>query len=255
MKNTTREKILAGGKAFGTFSHLGSAYAIEALGLIGLDYVIIDTEHGPFSEEASADFIRAAEMRGISPFVRVRDSSRPAVLRMLDIGAQGLIVPNVRSVEEVRALVSYSKYFPMGERGVAFGRGSGFGRMPFAQDKVKYFDICNREQLLIPQCETKGCLDNIEEIAAIEGVDGIFVGPADLSVALGKPTVYDEAHAKAIERVLAACKAAGKLSFIYTSDAAGSQKYLKMGYDSVTQGSDAGFLMAGATAAMKAALE
>ena len=89
--------------------------------------------------------------------------------------------------------MEYGKYFPVGQRGVAFARGAGYGYLEHAKGDINdYFATCNRETLLIPQCETKGCLENIEEIAKVDGIDGIFVGPYDLSVAMGIPTQFDK---------------------------------------------------------------
>ena len=164
------EKLNAGQGVVGTFCHLGGAIVAECLGLSGLDYVIIDTEHGPFSEESAGEMIRALQLHGAEPFVRVRDSSRAAVLHALDLGARGIIIPDVRSVEEVRDLVRYAKYFPMGERGFAFSRSAKYGFSPELKNLGGYFETVNRRALLMPQCETAGALEHIEEIAALEGV-------------------------------------------------------------------------------------
>ncbi len=240
MKNAIKEKIQGGGKVLGTFFELGGATAVECLGLSELDFFIIDTEHGPFGVESAMDFVRAGELRGIAPFVRVKDTTRPSILKMLDIGAMGLIVPCVQTVDEVRKLVEYGKYFPVGQRGFAPARKAGYGFEPFAQDIGAYFETCNRETMIIPQCETRGCLDHIEEVVAVEGVDGIFIGPYDLSVALGKPAQFaDPEIVGAIARILAACKAAGKFSFIYAGAKDGAKKYFADGFDGVAYNMDA----------------
>ena len=240
MKNSVRENITRGEKVLGTFFELGGATAVECLGLSGLDYFIIDTEHGPFDVESAADFIRAAELRGIAPFVRIKDPTRPSVLKMLDVGARALIVPCIQTVDEVRRLVEYGKYYPLGRRGFAPSRSSGFGFEPFAADISSYFATCNEETMLIPQCETLGCLERIEEVASIDGVDGIFVGPYDLSVALGKPAQFgDAAFVTAVERVLAACKAANKFSFIYAGNVEEAKRRFEQGFDGVAYAMDA----------------
>lgn len=239
MKNAVREKMRSGEKVLGTFFELGGNTGVECLGLTGLDFLIIDTEHGPFDVESAMDFTRASELRGIVPFVRVKDGTRPSILKMLDIGAMGLIIPCVQTIGEVRRIVEYGKYYPAGQRGFASARKSGFGYEPFAQDVEAYFETCNRETLLIPQCETRGCLEDIEAIAAEPGVDGIFVGPYDLSVALGKPARFtDPEVVAAIARVLAACKAAGKFSFIYAGNRESVKKHLADGFDGVAYSMD-----------------
>ena len=163
MKNAIKEKMRSGEKVVGTFFELGGNTAVECLGLAGLDFFIIDTEHGPFDVESAMNFIRAGELRGISPLVRVKDTTRPSILKMLDIGAMGLIIPCVQTLDEVRGLVEYGKYYPIGQRGFAPARKSGFGFEPFAQEIGAYFEICNRETMIIPQCETRGCLEQSPE--------------------------------------------------------------------------------------------
>ena len=240
MKNAIKEKMRSGEKVLGTFFELGGNTAVECLGLAGLDFFIIDTEHGPFDVESAMNFIRAGELRGISPLVRVKDTTRPSILKMLDIGAMGLIIPCVQTLDEVRRLVEYGKYYPIGQRGFAPARKSGFGFEPFAQEIGAYFEICNRETMIIPQCETRGCLEHIEEVAAVPGIDGIFVGPYDLSVALGKPAQFtDPEIVGAIARILAACKTAGKFSFIYAGNKDSAKKFFADGFDGVAYGMDA----------------
>lgn len=246
MKNILKEKLDRGEKALGTFFEVGSEAAIEGLGYTGLDYIIIDTEHGPFGVESTMNFIRAAELKGLTPLVRVMDVSRPSVLKNLDIGAMGLVVPCIETVEEASKLVEWAKYYPVGKRGFFYARKAGYGYEEFSKNVQGYFDICNRETLLLPQCETKGCLDNIEKIAALEGVDGIFIGPYDLSIGLGIPAQFNEPiFIDAIARILKACKDNNKLSFIFTGDPAKANQYFKQGFDSVTVNTDMAFYMAG----------
>ena len=240
MKNKLKEKMLSGGKVLGTFFQLGGNTAVECLGISGLDFFIIDTEHGPFDVETSMDFIRTAELRNITPLVRVKDVSRPSILKMLDVGAKGLIVPCVDTVEQVRNLVEWSKYYPMGKRGFFTARPAGYGFEEYAQNLDNYFKVCNDETLLIPQCETMGFLNNIEEIVNIEGVDGIFIGPYDLSIGMGKPAQFnDPEFLQAVARVLKACKDAKKFSFIYTGDNLSAKKYFTQGFDGVAVNFDA----------------
>ncbi len=246
MKNYTREKMLNKEKTIGSFFSLGSANAIEALGYSGLDYVIIDTEHGPFVEESVCELIRAAKLSKLSPIVRIKEITRSAVLRMLDIGAEGLIVPNVKTIDEVKNLVEWGKYFPLGKRGFYFGRAAGYGYENFSSPLDTYFDKCNSETMIIPQCETVECLENIEEIVGIEGVDAIFVGPYDLSISMGIPGQFDTDEFKAaLDKVLRACRAADKPIIIYASDLNRAIKNFEMGFDSITLSSDIKVLVEG----------
>lgn len=244
MKNLLKEKIAYGEKGIGIFYELGGNAPAQCIGIAGFDFFIIDSEHGPAGVMDAMQAISAIAKYPTTPFVRVPDSTRTSVLKMLDIGAQGLIIPNVESVEEAKNLVKYAKYFPLGRRGFAPSLASEFGNADFAVSMDLQFKVCNAEQLLVPQCETKGCLDHIEEIAALDGIDGIFIGPYDLSIALGKPGQMDTEEFKAaIERILKACKDNGKLSFIYANDAAQSAARFAQGFDCVACGLDAIFLV------------
>ena len=226
--------------AFGTFFELGGRGAMECLSRTGIDYVIIDTEHGPFSVETVADLIVAAENGGLLPFVRIGDMRRPYVLRMLDVGARGLIVPNIRTVEQVKELVANAKFPPVGNRGYCPSRTSVWGADDWAKDAMEYMAECNRRCKVIPQCETKEALEHIEEIAALPGVDGIFIGPCDLSIELGIALQFDNpVLLSAIERILKACRDNGKESYIFAGNMKDSLKWKEFGFDSVTYSLDA----------------
>ena len=240
MKNLLKEKMLKGENVIGTFFQLGGSTAVECLGISGLDFFIIDTEHGPFDVESSMDFIRTAELQSITPFARIKDVSRPSVLKMLDIGAKGIIVPCVETVEQVKNLVEWSKYYPLGKRGFFTARPAGYGFYDFAKNIDGYFKTCNEETLLIPQCETMSFLENIEEIVNINGVDGIFIGPYDLSIGMGKPAQFsDPEFLQAVSEVKKACKDAGKFSFIYTGSNNEAKRYFDEGFDGVAVNFDA----------------
>ena len=238
MENAVLKKFREGRPSLGTFTAVGNPLAVESLRYTGLDYVIVDTEHTPAGIESAAAQIAAAQGAGLTALARANEISRTAVLRLLDVGAQGVVVPCVETVEEVRELVQYAKYTPLGNRGFCPTRDGGWGYAPHAASIPDYMETCNQETLL-PQCETAGCLEHIEEITAMDGVDGIFVGPFDLSIALGRPGEFDapEVH-EAILRVQAACRRHGKLSMIFTGGPAASRQRFAEGYDSATMGLD-----------------
>ena len=220
------QKLAAGEGVVGTFSHLGGPAVAECLSLSGLDYVIIDTEHGPFPDESTGEMIRAA------------------VLHALDLGARGIIIPDVQSVEKARRLVEYAKYYPLGARGFAFSRSAKYGFLPELKQIGDYFTATNQRTILMPQCETAGALEHIEEIAALDGIDGIFVGPYDLSVALGAPARFATPRfAEALGRVIAACRASGKLAFIYANTMPEARAYFAQGYQGAAIGTDTAFLV------------
>ena len=238
--NRIREKFLNHELSVGIFTQLTSTVAVEALGRTGLDYVLIDTEHSAVGIEFLSSAITAADAAGIVPLVRINDIARSKVLQPLDYGAQGLIVPAVETVEQVRRLVEYAKFPPVGNRGFCPTRDGGYGYDEVSmQGTDVYFAHANQETLLIPQCETVGCLDHIEEITAMDGVDGIFVGPFDLSIALGRPMAFDcDEMRAALDRILNACHKNNKMAFIFCGDAQAAKARAAQGFDSVTAGLD-----------------
>jgi 4-hydroxy-2-oxoheptanedioate aldolase len=256
MKNEMREKLLRGEKTLGTFLELGSATVAECLGLGGLDYLIIDTEHGPFDPLAALDFVRAARLYHVTPFARVQEISRAAILKLLDVGVQGLIVPCVNTVAEAESIVRFGKYAPLGERGVASSAGSGFWYEDYAIHGLEqYFAISNRETLLIPQCETAGCLEHLEEIVALDGIDAIFVGPFDLSTAMGIPGQFDRPEFQdALRHIQGVCAAAKKPSILFSPTEEAARAGFVIGYDSITYGMDANLLVNACIAARKGIL-
>ncbi len=240
MKNMVLEKFKEGKKTIGTFSHLQSITAIECLGFAGLDYVVIDLEHSPVTTEGANEYIVAARSAGLVPFVRVNEISRSPILKMLDAGAQAVVVPCVETLEQVENLIQYAKYAPLGSRGFCPTRDGGWGYAEHAAGSIEeYMQICNQKTLLILQCETVGCLENIEKITSMRGVDGILIGPFDLSIALGKPAKFDHPDvAKAFNRILNSCKSAGKMCLIFAGNAVAAKKFYAHGFDSVAIGLD-----------------
>ena len=239
MKNQLKEKLLNKEKPLGLFFDTASVSIMECLGRCGFDYVIIDNEHSPIEAESSADFMRAAELCGMTPLCRVRETSRPAILKLLDVGAQGLIVPNVNSVEQVKEIINYAKYYPLGERGFCPSRKDGWGfDIPGGVPAV--MEHFNAETLLIPQCETVGALENIEAIAALDGVDGIFVGPFDLSISMGMPGDFgNPVFQAAIDRIVKACHEAGKFCMLFGGSVDAVVAGYKRGFDAMAYSLDA----------------
>ena len=238
MNNQLKKELINNEKPLGLFFDTASVSIMECLGRTGFDFVIIDNEHSPIEAESSADFIRAAELSGLTPLCRVRETSRPAILKLLDVGAQGLIVPNVHSPEQVQEIIKFAKYYPVGERGFCPTRKDGWGfDIPGAvPDVMSHF---NDETLLIPQCETMGALNAIEEIAALDGVDGIFVGPYDLSIAMGLPGEFDHPDfAAAVDRIVRACHKAGKFCLFFGGTPEAVTAGFRRGFDGMAYGID-----------------
>lgn len=246
MKNGVKALFQNGDKSVGTFFELGSTAGVQCLALAGFDYIIIDLEHGPFDPAMAADFVRAAKLHGTVPFARVQGLERPDILKLLDVGAMGLIIPAVKTAEQVRRIVEYGKYRPLGERGLAGAAGSDFWMAECASMGLPaYLAHANSETMLIPQCETLECLEELDAIASIPGVDGIFVGPMDLSSAMGIPgQVEAPVFREALRRIQRVCAAHGKFSMIFAGNPEAARDYLALGYDSVTCGMDAMTLIA-----------
>lgn len=243
MENVLKQKFSNGQKTIGAFVESCSALIVECLGRTGLDYVILDNEHSPVEAETSMEMIRAAELFGMTPIVRVRETSRPAIMKVLDVGAQGIIIPNVHSVAQVDEIVSYAKYQPIGKRGFAASRkdGWGFDAPDGVAAKMAYF---NENTLVIPQCETRGALDAVEQIAAHPGVDGIFTGPYDLSIAMGMPGEFDRPEFQAaLDRIVTACHENHKFCIIYAGVIENAAAFFKRGYDSVAYNVDTAILI------------
>jgi 4-hydroxy-2-oxoheptanedioate aldolase len=249
MKNKLKEKMDNNTKTLGSFHVLGSESVVEILGYAGFDYVLLDTEHGPFDVDKAQSLIRSAKLSGTTPLVRVKSSSRSAILEMLDAGAMGIVIPHVTSVDQVKEIIEYGKYHPMGDRGFGVTVANEYLTAEYVASGIdNLFEVSNRETLLIPQCETKGCLENIEEIVALDGVDGIFVGPYDLSISLGVPgETAGPVMKDAIARVLKACQEAGKFAFIYSSTPEDAKEKFAQGFDSVTYNFDTLLLLDAAT--------
>ena len=240
MKNAILEKFRRGEPSLGIISHLLSAPAIEVLAYTGMDYVLIDLEHSPIGAEHAAQLVGVAQGAGLAPLVRVDGIERSPILKMLDAVAAGLVVPQLETVEQARKLVSYAKFPPLGNRGYCPTRDGGWGSGScYERGMDGYMAEANTSTLLIPQCETAGCLEHIEEIAAVEGVDGIFIGPFDLSIALGIPGQFgDPLLTEGIERVRRACAAAGKLCIMYAGSGEAAKRYFDQGFPSVAAGLD-----------------
>ncbi len=226
--------------ALGTFFSAGNPSMMECLGYTGLDFVVIDTEHGPFDTMDMQDLIRAAESVGLVPIVRIADVTHKEIQRAADCGARGVIIPCLRSLEDFKKAVDLGKYTPAGNRGFIKGRGAGFGYADWAKgDLGTYYERSNEKFMLIPQCETLEALEQIEDIAKIDGVDAIFIGPYDLSTCMGIPGQFgDPALVAARRRVLQACRDAGKPCYILSMTTEDGSALLNEGYDGVAHSLD-----------------
>lgn len=243
-KNTFKARLGAGEVQIGLWLGLGDPSAAELAAGTGFDWVLIDGEHGPNGLRDVLD-----QLRGIGEqtqvVVRTRDDNRADIKQMLDIGAQTLLVPMIESGAQAAEVVRSMKYPPQGVRGVgaALARASGYNGI------TDYLQTANDEVCVLVQVESRAGIDALDDILPVDGVDGVFVGPADLAAdmgMLGKPGAPEvqEVVVSTLTRIRAAGKAAG----ILTSDQTLAAQYKEMGVEFLAVGSDVGVLRAGLTA-------
>jgi 2-keto-3-deoxy-L-rhamnonate aldolase RhmA len=246
-----RTRIRAGETLIGVFSDLASPLAAELCGQAGFDWIVLDLEHGGATEADLLPLLYAVGTTPMAPIVRPQSSERLRVGRALDLGAAGIMLPQLQSIDEVRTVVGYLRYPPAGQRGVALRtRGARLGTIGHA-DIAR---VVNDEIVGIVQIESTGSLAAADEIAAFDEVDVLFVGPADLTHALGIPGRFDEpAYLDALRAVVAACRAHGKAAGILLYDPATFGPHLELGYTFVGVGADNSFVLDGARAALAAA--
>ena len=208
-KNITKEKFNTGQPAFGFRMEFASPFIVEILGHAGFDFVYFDCEHGPMNEGEVEAMIRAAELANITPLVRVSANQPDYILRALDSGAMGIIIPHCGTKQEAQAAVKALKYPPEGERGIA-GRLWTHCVMS-GISTADYIKEANKETMLIAMVEDAEGIKNASEILTVDGLDGLWIGRADLSVSLGIPGQGDhEMINEAVENVLAEAKGSGK---------------------------------------------
>lgn len=179
---TLRQRLHDGETVVGTFQIMDSPMIGEIVGLSGMDFVIIDQEHGPLTAETSLGLSAAAERGGASPIVRVRENSGPEIQRALDIGASGVQIPQIENREDAEAAAAASRFDPIGERGL-----SKYVRAGEYLGGDDYTDKQNEEAAVIVHIEGEDGVENIRDIAEVEGIDVLFLGPYDLSQSLGIP--------------------------------------------------------------------
>jgi 4-hydroxy-2-oxoheptanedioate aldolase len=191
--------------SLGFFSKTLDSSLVESAGYAGMDFIILDMEHGPASIETIQSHVRAALISGIVPIVRVPGFDGNEISKVLDIGALGVQVPNITSVQHIEQVIEKAKFYPLGSRGVCrFVKAAKFGE----EDKGQYFSKAN-DNLIIIQIEGKKALDSLDDILAVDGYDILFIGPYDLSQSVGVPgqiehklvldlmnTIIEKAHSK-----------------------------------------------------------
>lgn len=242
MRNNLIKPGLKAGKSFiGTFSKITDPAIVEALALAGFEFTIIDNEHTAMNKESMVNLIRAAEIHNLPATVRVRESSTADILQALDAGALGVQVPQVESKAEAQKVVDAVKYAPLGKRGYAASqRSARYGTM----NPTEYAHLANENTMVSVYCETAASIDNLDEILTVDQVDIIFIGPFDLSQALGvtgqpaHPRVID-----AIQTITRKTRAAGKAAGIIAANPTQTRQWLDMGIQYIALSSDLALIL------------
>jgi len=235
-----RARVLAGEATLGTFIGTASPVTAEVCAAAGFDWLLLDLEHGAGGEEQIRDLVPAAGSYGVPTVVRVEAAERIRIGRALDCGAAGIMLPRLNSAAEVNAALAHLRYPPAGDRGVAtYNRACRFGLDPGALDRADHETLC------VVQIESASAVAAADDIAAIDGVDVLFVGPRDLSHDLGVPgDISAPAYIEALDAVLAAARRHGKACGMLVPDGAAAAARLAQGWSFLAIGSDSTLLAA-----------
>lgn len=244
-ENPVKQRLLRGEPVVGHWISFPCPAVVELLASFQMDWLLIDAEHGAADWERVEDLLRAMAGSGVTPLVRVAANDPALVKRALDRGAYGVLVPLVSTPEQAQAAVAAAKYPPEGIRGVAGSRINRYGA-----DLPDYFAQWNQQVLVMVQVETTEALARVDEIAAVPGVDVLFIGPNDLSASLGVFRQFDRTeYREAVDRILDAARRHGKACGYMASSPEEVLERIDQGFRFVAAGSDARLLAAAAAAA------
>lgn len=200
--NRLKQALADGKTVFGLLNSIPSPLVVEMIGYAGYDFVILDMEHVCVNPETLENMVRAAECAGMTPLVRVPNAAPETILRALDCGALGIVVPHVRNQSDAEQAVAASRYHPLGSRGISGGRTTGFGTI----DLPTYFERANREIMVVAMIEDREGVDNLDAILSVAGIDMVLEGAIDLSQSYGVPGQPQHPSVQAaIDRIAAAC--------------------------------------------------
>jgi 4-hydroxy-2-oxoheptanedioate aldolase len=246
-QNAFKHAIAQGRLQIGLWSSLCSNIAVEVIASSGFDWLLLDTEHSPNEIPDLVSQLQACARGTATPIVRPAWNDTVLIKRVLDVGTQSVLIPYVQNVAEAERAVQAVRYPPAGVRGVAVAsRASNYGRI------TDYLKKANSEICLLVQVETRTALGELEAIAKVEGVDGVFIGPSDLAASLGH--IGNPQHPdvqKALEDAARRLKAVGKPAGILTANEEEARRYIGWGYTFVAVGADLGLLVRGADALAK----
>ena len=245
-RNRLRDLKLAGEPIVNAWLSIGSSYTAEIIAHQGFDAITVDGQHGMLGFDVALTMLQAISTTDAIPLVRPSRNDGAEIMRFLDAGAYGVICPMISTVDDAAALAAACRYPPMGSRSFGPARGLLYG----GDD---YLAGANDEILVIAMIETAEGLANVDAIVATEGIDGVYIGPNDLALALGHRPLAESAELEmvaAIDRIRGAANAAGKIAGIFCSGGEGAAQRLREGFDLVTPGNDAALLRGAMAAAV-----
>jgi 4-hydroxy-2-oxoheptanedioate aldolase len=225
-ENKLKLKLKSGGKVFGTWSMTGSPVVANVLGSAGLDFVIIDMEHGAMSFETAEQQLYATEVTGCVPIIRLGEASEPSILHALEIGAQSIMLSHVSTPQDAEKIVQASKYAPEGDRGLSpFTRNHGYSDANMA-DKLHY---ANEQMFIGILVEGEEGLNNLEKICAVPGIDMVYLGIYDISQSVG---VHGDVRHPRVIKVVQECVKIINSYGLVAGSVARDRDYLKLLIDS-----------------------
>lgn len=242
-KNYLKEKLQTGKPVLGTWCSIPSAVTADIIASSGVDFLIIDAEHGPISFETAQHMVMACEARNVSPVMRVGAVNEADILKALDIGVHCIQVPNIFKKQQVEELVHYSKFPPVGNRGFSpFTRAAGYTK----DNAAIHAQTANNNVMVAINVEGKEAIENIEEILEVEGLDILFIGLFDLSKVLGIPGQTSNPKVlNYLEELTKKINDAGKYPGTITTDHAAIDRFIDMGLKYVVHLADTEILYAG----------
>lgn len=242
--NSLRTRLQAGQPVVGTMiQEIASPFVVHAFANAGFDFVYVDMEHGRFDLETAAGLIQAIRLSNMVPLVRVPDNQYHLIARVMDAGAQGVMIPRVETRQQAEVAVQSLRYPPLGQRGLAVARGHNDYKR---QDALTFSQEANRENLLIVQIESTRAVDNVDDIISVQGVDVALIGPGDLSLSLGISMKMDDpAMVGAINKVVTACKRHNVVVGLHVGDLKAIRYWSQNGIPLLSGSSDLDILLDG----------
>ncbi|MDR7077333.1 4-hydroxy-2-oxoheptanedioate aldolase [Neobacillus niacini] len=246
---SVKEKLVDNKTVIGTFSKFSSPVSSEILGYLGFDFLILDMEHSALDFHQAENLIRAGDAAGISTIIRVPGVEESPILRVLEAGSQGIQAPGVDTADMAKKVVEASRYRPIGRRGLSFSTRAAQYTI---KDKNQHIIDSIEKQLVTVQIESKEAVENVEKIAAVEGIDVLFLGPGDLSNSLGVPGQLN--HPLVQEAMIRLCKAAeenGKVAGTFVGNQEQALRAFEAGVRYLVFDNDVAFFAKGAQSVLE----